>query len=214
MDDVKFDGDKIDITLGNERHVHWQTDEHWQIELTAGHAETVSNSPAGSRSRYPSSSQHLIRAAKQSRIPPCHSVPRCHSISGESHRRSEQTWEEAGRPTANVKVSAEGSELGIDVRVDAKEIVYRASDAINPFDEHPDINGHGVQLYVRTFFGAVGAWIVVPEPGANAARTRTLAQSGSIQTALRCMRAGRICHFDEGQHFRRYRTLSYGPIPG
>ena len=184
VDDVKFDGDKIDITLGNERHVHWQTGEHWQIELTAGHAQSgieltgwVAQPPRAAFTT-PDSSGETVSYALQ--------LPLGSSLSfdlGESHyRRSEQTWEEAGRPTANVKVSAEGSELGIDVRVDAKEIVTVPSDAINPFDnEHPDINGHGVQLYVRTFFGAVGAWIVVPEPGANAARTRTLAQSGSIE---------------------------------
>jgi hypothetical protein len=67
------------------------------------------------------------------------------------------------------------------VHADTGPVVEVAPGAINPFDnEEPDINGHGVQLYVGSDSGG-GAWIVVPSPGQHAARVRPLAGWGSLR---------------------------------
>ena len=40
VDDVRFEGEKIEVTLGAEKHVHWQDAEYWQMELTVGGAHS------------------------------------------------------------------------------------------------------------------------------------------------------------------------------
>ena len=192
VDEVAFDGDKIDITLGDECHVHWQTDEHWQMELTAGHAK--SGIELTGWVEPPARPGYLPNDATDRVVQYARELPVGSSLSfdlGKAHyRRSEQTWEEAGRPTARVTLSAESAELVVDVHVVTNEIVTVPADAINPFDnEHPDINGHGVQLYLRTFSSGEGAWIVVPAADLSAARVRKLGGSGSVD--LRAATAAR-----------------------
>ncbi|MFI5312371.1 MAG: hypothetical protein ACHQQ3_14125, partial [Gemmatimonadales bacterium] len=100
---------------------------------------------------------------------------------GEAHyRRSEESWAEAGRPRARITVTASGTELVIDVRVTASALVMVAADAANPYDnEHPDINGSGVQLYVATGLDS-GAWMIVPSTGQREARVRALGGWGTL----------------------------------
>ena len=77
-------------------------------------------------------------------------------------------------------VGVRGDELLVDVSATAADIVFTPANATNPYDnEHPDINGHGVQLYVRTMFDG-GAWMVVPEAAGSAARVRQLAGWGTL----------------------------------
>jgi hypothetical protein len=79
-----------------------------------------------------------------------------------------------------VTVGVRGDELLVDVSATAADIVFTPANATNPYDnEHPDINGHGVQLYVRTMFDG-GAWMVVPEAAGSAARVRQLAGWGTL----------------------------------
>ena len=86
-------------------------------------------------------------------------------LAGHNYRRSEETWDEAGRPTARVVVSLGPNELVIDVTVrKLGELTFVPADATNPYDnESPDINGDGVQLYFVDASGA-SAWVMVPEP--------------------------------------------------
>ena len=100
---------------------------------------------------------------------------------GEAHyRRSEESWREAGQPNARVAVTADGDGLVIDVLVQTEHPIFSPVDATNALDnEHPDINGHGVQLYVATDESS-GGWVLVPETGTNAVRVRRLAAWGSF----------------------------------
>jgi hypothetical protein len=87
----------------------------------------------------------------------------------EQYRQAEETWDEAGKPTATVNLVLtlqNDLELEIDVRkLDALTFVGR--DAVNAYDnESPDINGDGVQLYFANAAGA-SAWILVPEAEAE-----------------------------------------------
>lgn len=77
-------------------------------------------------------------------------------------------------------IGASHDELTVDVDVRVDEIVFVPEHATNPYDnEQPDINGHGVQLYVRTITDA-GAWVIVPDANSKAARTRPLAGWGTL----------------------------------
>ena len=100
-----------------------------------------------------------------------------------TYRRSEARWEEAGRPTARVAIAAATKALIVDVQVAVAEPRFVPADAVNPYDnEPPDINGDGVQLYVRTADNG-GAWMLVPEPDARpgVVRARPIAGWGSLE---------------------------------
>ena len=86
---------------------------------------------------------------------------------GRAHyRRSEQSWDEAGGPTAFVAVAASRDSLVVEVTVPDPSPVFAPPRADNPLDnEPPDINSDGVQLYLGASPGGgrYYAWILVPE---------------------------------------------------
>jgi len=86
----------------------------------------------------------------------------------DAYRRSEETWQEAGRPAALVALRYEPNALVIDLTVrKVGELTFVPPNALNPYDnESPDINGDGVQLYVVDDRGN-SAWLLVPEPDAG-----------------------------------------------
>jgi hypothetical protein len=94
-------------------------------------------------------------------------------LAGDEYRRSEETWDEAGRPTARIAILPAPNELVIDVTVHkAGELTFVPSHAVNPYDnESPDINGDGVQFYLADSSGA-SAWMLVPD-AAEQGRVRT-----------------------------------------
>jgi hypothetical protein len=81
-----------------------------------------------------------------------------------SYRRSEESWEEAGRPAATVTLRPEAKKLVIDISVrKLGKLTFSPASATNPYDnESPDINGDGVQLYFVDTSGASG-WVLIPE---------------------------------------------------
>ena len=87
---------------------------------------------------------------------------------GEDHyRRSEESWADAGAPSATVSLERSGDRLV--VRVDVPRAARRFVDisADNPLDNDPAaIHGDGVQLYLEA--GSVSAgWLLVPKPGSE-----------------------------------------------
>lgn len=86
---------------------------------------------------------------------------------GEPHyRRSEESWEDAGRPSALVSVAATDDEIAVEISSRAgRNFAARAEQ--NPMDnEHPDINSDGVQLYLSSADPACArryGWLLVPE---------------------------------------------------
>ncbi len=92
----------------------------------------------------------------------------------ESYRRSEDTWEDAGRPTATVDIRVTDSELVIDVGVLKNPVIFRGHGDDPQLDnEHPDIHGDGVQLHLLPA-GARDpvSWLLVPEKEPPAVRVR------------------------------------------
>jgi hypothetical protein len=112
-----------------------------------------------------------------------------------TYRRSEERWEEAGKPTARVAIAASTKALTVDVQVTTLWPRFVLANAVNPYDNEPaDINGDGVQLYVRTADNG-GAWVLVPDPDAKAGvvRPRAIDGWGSLKlgrTAWRRTREG------------------------
>ncbi|MFI5310574.1 MAG: heparinase II/III family protein [Gemmatimonadales bacterium] len=182
VESVAFTGDRVVVTMGNERHEHRRTPEHWQVELTTGSAHSGIELTGWRRGEevdedvafetLSASAAVLHRGAQP---------PRAWELGERHYRRSEETWAEAGRPSARVSVAAIGDELIVDVSVNASASVFVPAGAVNPYDnEQPDINGHGVQLYLRTPDDG-GAWVIVPEPGQAEARVRPVAGWGALE---------------------------------
>ncbi|HKO16069.1 MAG TPA: hypothetical protein VJU87_07515, partial [Gemmatimonadaceae bacterium] len=93
------------------------------------------------------------------------------------YRRSEESWAEAGRPTATVRVGWQRRALTIDCDIRKRgPLTFARSDAENHLDnEHADINGDGIQLYIDVPPGRSG-WMLVPdaESTTGAVRSRML----------------------------------------
>lgn len=189
VDGVRFDGEKIEVTLGAETHVHFQTPEYWQMELTVGGAHSGIELTGWTPGHEPDAASDTPKAhdrlrERKSSHPPIEfrrTAIAAFDLGEGNYRRSEDDWSAAGRPTARVTLSATGNELTVDVDVATGDLVLVPRGATNPYDnEHPDINGHGVQLYVRTLFDA-GAWMIVPEAESAAARVRAIDGWGTLQ---------------------------------
>ncbi len=191
VDAVTLDGDKIEIALGKERHVHYQAEPHWQMELTVGNAQsgieltgwTAGHERVGDEPRPKRTPPRIERrqARKPTRLP--RSGLATFDLGEGNYRRSEESWNEAGRPVARVTVGADGDALIFDVHVQTDDLVFVPANVVNPYDnERPDINGHGVQLYVRTFYDG-GAWTITPDENASAARIRPIEGWGALAVA-------------------------------
>jgi hypothetical protein len=95
-------------------------------------------------------------------------------LGAKQYRRSEDTWEEAGQPTAGVTLLLEKHDLIVEILVrKSGELTFAPREAVNPYDnESPDINGDGVQLYVVKG-GRASGWMLVPEIGDPTGPVRT-----------------------------------------
>ena len=102
---------------------------------------------------------------------------------GEPHyRRSEQSWADAGAPTASVSLRWCAPTLTVSIEVPSSGRTFAPSDATNPYDNEPaDINGDGVQLYLRTDRGESG-WMLVPDAATSTVRVRQLEEWTAAQS--------------------------------
>jgi len=101
---------------------------------------------------------------------------------GEPHyRRSEHRWTDAGAPTASVSLQWRAPTLTVSIEVPNSTRTFAPGGATNAYDnEHPDINGDGVQLYLQTRQGE-SAWMLVPDAASSAVRVRQLDDWSSPQ---------------------------------
>jgi len=97
-----------------------------------------------------------------------HALPATFVLDEKNYRRSEESWSEAGRPTATVTVATTRPDtLAINVDVSHVHRCFVAVDAENPLDNEPAaINGAGVQLYVVAG-ERKGGWLLVPIAGSR-----------------------------------------------
>ena len=207
VDAVTVDGDRIEVSLGEERHVHRQTPDYWQMELFTAHAKSgielfgwippdhpIDSDPAGIRSAYTPPALVLRRggAPIEMRLGAIH------------YRRSEDTWVEAGCPVAQVSFAATGSELRVTVVATASPFKYGQPAEMNPYDnENADINFPGVQCYVLAGENG-GAWLVRPDIVGRTPTMRALGGWGSLPL--------RTAHCDtDGFHYRLQLNIGLPP---
>ena len=96
------------------------------------------------------------------------------SLGERDYRRSEQSWGEAGAPTADVVVASAAGELHVTVTARTGPSVVIGDDAVNEMDnEQADVNATGLQLSLRDARGNLHRWLI--RPGADgASRVRAL----------------------------------------
>jgi hypothetical protein len=172
-----FEVDRVLVTLADGSvHRHRAAGDDWSIDRNAENgsaitlrrgAAEISNEPL----RRPlASSQELAASPAQSSIL---SLPYRRELGALQYRRSEESWDEAGRPTCVVSLAQSGQQLVVRVDVPRAERRFIAIDAENPFDNDPAaIHGDGVQLYVAAGDRAAG-WLLVPVAGSERVARRT-----------------------------------------
>jgi hypothetical protein len=171
-------GDSIRVRLADGTvHEHRPMPDKWEIEFAdaAGATRRVGLTGAPRRAEAqtsvapaaPGTPLALVRGG-ETRV----------SLGAEHYRRSEETWEAAGCPSAEVVFRAPlhspGPLLTIAVAVHRSDVSFAPRNAENPFDnESADVNGDGIQLYAR-FGDTVAGWMLVPELGGDHVRVRSI----------------------------------------
>ncbi|MFN2398906.1 MAG: heparinase II/III family protein [Gemmatimonadaceae bacterium] len=170
------------VTLADgTRHEHIRSEAGWHIDLFA----------AGARSSIDLGGQRPAAPVMEYRVAPLRKIPEevRRIVVGESpplrfhmgrfaYRRSEDSWEEAGRPEARVTIAAEVDELTVEVAVQKSPLLFRVQDAEDPAldNEHPDIHSDGVQFYLQASqWTEPAGWLAIPVAGSEIVRVRRIA---------------------------------------
>lgn len=167
-------GETIRVTLADgTTHEHRPSADGWHVDLVAGSARS-SIDLAGTVSN---TDKPIPRESVPERAPLVLSRsgrPLVVALGEEHYRRSEQSWREAGRPAANAIMAWTRGVLAVAVDVLQSDLTFASATAVNRFDnEHADINGDSLQLYVRTTRGLSG-WMLVPDRGGDVVRARQI----------------------------------------
>ncbi|MEO7082764.1 MAG: heparinase II/III family protein [Gemmatimonadaceae bacterium] len=172
---VSFEGGmRVGLNDGSS-HIHRRTSDGWQVELHAGEARSsidlVGVVPALAHTT--SDPCDALDAAPPIVIP--RSPRRVTLALGESnYRRSEESWSGAGSPAGAVSLSWKDAKLSVEIDVAKSDLTFPAANAVNLYDnEHPDINGDSVQLFVRALDARV-AWLLVPDVDSSSVRARRI----------------------------------------
>ena len=189
---ITFARDRTSVEFAaGERHVHARTLDGWHVDLYAGSAR--SSIDLGGRHAMPAPAPPEPAEPVVPVVPVALSrtEPRGEWYGdldarerallhvrelGETHyRRSEESWLEAGSPSATIAIGAASDQLVIFIAVRAGEPTFAVAGASNVFDnEHPDTMAGGIQLYLRDV-EEHGAWMLVPETATSAVRVRQIA---------------------------------------
>ena len=146
-----------------DRHRHLA--KRWTIQRSAGALRTVTElRGAVSRSNTPPKRATAERSTPAVDLQVGRSL--VFELGGEQYRRSEESWNEAGRPTARIGILRQPNEVVVDINVRKQgDLTFVPADAVNVYDnEAPDINGDGIQLYLIEA-SVASAWVLVPEIG-------------------------------------------------
>jgi len=181
VEGAQFTSDGVEVSLRGARHACRRTANGWTLEVGTGASARLISFEARRPAAPAGDGDEPLAERARAPITIRRSGPAAvWELAAPHYRRSEETWIEAGRPGARVEVSAHGTELVVEVHVATPAPVFVPADAENPYDNEPaDINGHGVQLYLRTPLDG-GAWLVVPEAGRGDARVRRLHGWGTL----------------------------------
>lgn len=199
----------IELTDG-ARHRHFSLPDRWRILFESGGGQSSIDlqgirdrvMPAGARpavarvSPAPVSDPaatpalvvpHRLDAAGWLFDQPCTSSALRIELGEGDYRRSEESWRDAGSPRATMVTAAANRMLEIEVTIHGATRHFIADGAENPFDnEHADLDGDGVQLYIASggtsTDGAgppdVRGWVLVPQCDSTEVRARPIAGLG------------------------------------
>jgi hypothetical protein len=168
--DVAVGGDAVAVRMEDgARHAHRRVAHGWAVELERD-GERVGIDLGGKVGRPGDTLDDADDVAPVSLRPPVQLTAghqRTWTLGAESYRRSEPTWEEAGRPAAEVTVAVRDEALLLTAVV-RKAPDFRAARAENELDnEHPDVNSDGMQLHLEVdrppAESAGASWLLVPE---------------------------------------------------
>jgi hypothetical protein len=162
----------LDLATG-ERHEHSRVDREWHVELLAGEARSSIDLGGTRLPPRRETPPPLLRAMVPSTVPRVvpgrvRPAPLCVQLGEREYRRSEESWEQAGMPTATVTLLASERELECGVFVSKQPVYFRPPDAADPGldNEPPDIHSDGVQIYLGSpSWDTEAGWLLVPEPG-------------------------------------------------
>jgi hypothetical protein len=212
---AEFEGDRVRVECTPNRHTHLRTPGGWRVEATGsggaattdlgGRVAAVKARPApvpGSRIniRQPANFGGWWSELPQADRKRLHVV----ELGEHNYRRSEESWQEAGRPSATLAISVADHELELFIDVRALNQRFMPANAENRLDnEHADTMGAGVQLYVGDHRGR-GMWMLVPEVGGEHVRVREIAGSSYPVTPAARWRA-------HPAGYELHVTLKYSP---
>ena len=158
---------------GGERHEHGRQDRLWHVELHAGGARSSIDLAGIRRPARRETPPPMMRAMVPSTVPRTvpgriQPVPLCVQLGEREYRRSEESWQQAGMPTAIISLLATRDELECGVTVSKHPLCFRPPDAEDPGldNEPPDIHSDGVQIYLGSpAWDRDAGWLLVPEAG-------------------------------------------------
>ena len=164
---VELLADEVHVVRGDGVvHIHRPRARGWRIESSSAREAGVELG-AGAAADLPVRREEAS-AALPSDVPArsvAPALPARFVLGAHHYRRAEESWEEAGRPTATVSLERSGDRLHITVDVPRAHGRFVDVTADNPLDNDPAaIHGDGVQLYVDAGTEAAG-WLLVPIPG-------------------------------------------------
>ena len=191
---VTFDAQTVTVEPNpGERHVHRRDKAGWHVTMFAGGARSSVDlhgfraATAGAHAR-PEARVPPMVLRREGDIPPwlTEASPKFRKrafvrhLTEAHYRRSEDNWNAAGSPQAEVAVVGAASGLVIYADIRAGDARFMNSLQQNRLDnEHPDTMGAGIQLYVRTPDGS-GAWSLVPDVDNESIRVRAIAGWGNL----------------------------------
>lgn len=160
------------------KHEHSRVEHGWQVAMHVGGARSSIDLEGLARRAGDRSSGDFLsqRASQERKVHGTMTTPgqsRTYELGEEAYRRSEQTWEEAGRPTARLSVTNDRGVILLRAEVDAARS-FVPPGAVNRLDnEQADINGAGLQLYLSTGAETAG-YVIVPVASRNALSIRPI----------------------------------------
>lgn len=170
----------ISVSLqGATRYIHAARGDRWEVELLAGEerrhislggVRAVVPPPIGASDVAPCAPTESGAAYAASALhPPTVLAPGAavrFTLGGDAYRTSEESWDEAGRPRADVSFVILDDSLSVNVDVAKSPLCFRPADALDPRldNEDPDINSDGVQLHLYVPEGrGLASWLAVPQ---------------------------------------------------
>lgn len=201
--DVVRTADGLVVHVGTtDQHRHRHTAHGWDIELRAGASRTT-RELRGRPKRSAEPATPLFASDEKSQAPASlnrggdrsvgaalpfslSTTPRLFSLAAPDWRYTEDDWASAGRPTADIAVTAAGGSLRIVATVAKANPTFAPFRAENLLDnEHPDINSDGLQLHLASETFGEARWIIVPDGALGARitpRTPAAQQLGLLAT--------------------------------